>query len=101
MRSIVGLFILVLTCAAAAEAKAEKRVALVFGNSKYQHVPNLPNPTRDAAAVKLLLTSAGFDVVDTRDDVGVSDMRRAVRDFTDRTRAADIALIYTPATGSK
>jgi hypothetical protein len=54
MRSIVaGLLMFVLICAAAAEAKADRRVALVFGNSKYQHVPNLPNPASDA--------TAGFD----------------------------------------
>ena len=72
---------------------ADRRVALVIGNSKYQHVPNLPNPANDANAIKLLLRSAGFDVV-ALENVGVSDMRRAVRDFTERTRDADIAIIY-------
>ena len=33
---------------------AEKRVALVIGNSAYQNVPKLPNPVNDAAAVGLL-----------------------------------------------
>ncbi len=84
----------VLICAAAAEAKADRRVALVFGNSKYQHVPNLPNPASDATAVRLLFESAGFDVVLRQGDVGVSDMRRAIRDFTEQTRDADIAVIY-------
>jgi hypothetical protein len=94
MRSLARLLMAVLCCIAAAEAKADKRVALVLGNSKYQHVPNLPNPARDANAMKLLLRSAGFDVIETREDVGVSDMRRVVRDFTDQTRDADIAVIY-------
>ena len=94
MRSIGGLLLSALVCLAAPDAKADKRVALVFGNSKYQHVPNLPNPASDANSVKLLFESAGFDVVQKQDDAGVNDMRRAVRDFTDLTRDADIAVIY-------
>lgn len=73
---------------------AEKRVALVIGNSNYQHVPNLSNPVNDAGAIVLLLKSAGFDIVEARDNLGVNDMRRIVRDFSDRTRDADIAVIY-------
>jgi Caspase domain len=94
MRSITRILIAALCCIAAAEAKADKRVALIFGNSKYQHVPNLLNPASDAKAVKTLFEGAGFDVVQKQSDTGVNDMRRAVRDFTDQTRDADIAVIY-------
>ena len=37
-------------------AFAHKRVALVVGNSSYQAVPQLPNPSRDASAVAQQLT---------------------------------------------
>ena len=73
---------------------ADKRVALVIGNGKYQHAPNLLNPSNDAAAVNLLLKGAGFDTVIAQENLGVSDLRRAVRDFTEQTRDADIAVIY-------
>lgn len=93
MRAIAGVLVAALVCIAAVEARADKRVALTIGNSKYQHVPNLANPANDAGAVTLLLKNAGFDVV-ALENVGVNDMRRAVRDFTERTRDADIAVIY-------
>ena len=44
-------------------AHAEKRVALVIGNSGYQHVARLANPANDASAFTDTLKRAGFDVV--------------------------------------
>ncbi|WGR97029.1 caspase family protein [Bradyrhizobium sp. ISRA443] len=75
-------------------AWATKRVALVIGNSSYQNVPLLPNPANDAAAIAATLKGAGFDVVDSRLNLAASDMRRALRDFADQARDADIALVY-------
>jgi uncharacterized caspase-like protein len=48
---------------------ADKRVALVIGNSAYQHVAKLPNPAKDAASMGDMLKQAGFDVVDAKEDV--------------------------------
>ena len=75
-------------------ALAEKRVALVIGNSAYQNVARLGNPANDAAAMTATLKSAGFDVVDSRRDLKTSDMRRALRDFSDQARDADVAVVY-------
>jgi Caspase domain len=75
-------------------AHAEKRVALVLGNSAYKNAPPLPNPVNDGAMIAATLKKAGFDVVDSRSDLPALEMRRALRDFTDRARDADIALIY-------
>jgi uncharacterized caspase-like protein len=77
-----------------ATALAEKRVALVVGVSAYQHVAKLPNPANDAGAVAGLLKTAGFDVVETRRDVGVAELRRAVGDFTEQARNADVAVVF-------
>ena len=74
--------------------QAEKRVALVIGNSAYRGAPKLVNPANDAEAVSILLKSAGFDVVETRQNLDINDMRRAVRDFSDRTLDADIAVVF-------
>jgi uncharacterized caspase-like protein len=71
---------------------AEKRVALVIGNSNYQHVGR--NPVNDAAAIATLLRSAGFAVVEPRSDIGMVQMRRAISDFAETTRDSDIAVIY-------
>ncbi|WP_407183680.1 caspase domain-containing protein [Bradyrhizobium centrosematis] len=75
-------------------AWATKRVALVVGNSSYQNAPLLPNPANDAAAITATLKSAGFDVVDSRLNLAATDMRRALREFADQVRDADIALVY-------
>jgi Caspase domain len=75
-------------------ALAGKRVALVVGNSRYQSVNALPNPSRDALAMAKLLKDAGFDTVDTLIDVGNLDFKRAIRKFEDETSEADIAVIY-------
>ena len=75
-------------------ALAEKRVALVLGNSAYQNVAPLANPVNDSARIAATLKEAGFDVVDSRRDLSAIDTRRALRDFADRSRDADIAVVY-------
>ena len=75
-------------------ALAEKRVALVLGNSAYQNVAPLANPVNDSARIAATLKDAGFDVVDSRRDLSAIDTRRALRDFADRSRDADIAVVY-------
>ena len=80
--------------ALAGQAWADKRVALVIGNSNYRNVPQLPNPINDANAIALLFKNAGFEVVETRRDVGIGEMRRAVRDFSAVAGSADIAVMF-------
>jgi uncharacterized caspase-like protein len=89
---LVFLAFSVLVCAQ--PARAEKRVALVIGISNYQQVPRLANPARDADAMTALFRKAGFDIVDSERDLGITDLRRAVREFSGRSRDADIAVIY-------
>src|SRR5580700_3642944 len=75
-------------------AFAEKRVALVMGNSAYQSVSRLANPANDSAAISATFKAAGFDVVELKRDLSVSEMRRALRDFADTVRGADVAIVY-------
>jgi hypothetical protein len=75
-------------------ALAEKRVALVIGNSSYRNVSRLANPANDSAAIAATFKSAGFDVVELKRDLTVAEMRRALRDFSDTVRDADIAIVY-------
>jgi Caspase domain len=49
---IFGVLVLVLS------ALAEKRVALVIGNSAYQHVPALLNPANDARDIAAALRAS-------------------------------------------
>jgi Caspase domain/Domain of unknown function (DUF4189)/Putative peptidoglycan binding domain len=83
-----------LTLLAGHSAFAEKRVALVIGNSAYQNVIRLANPSNDSQAMAATFKSAGFDVVELKRDLNASETRRALRDFSDTVRDADIAIVY-------
>jgi hypothetical protein len=85
---------LLVTLLGVCPALAERRVALVIGNSDYGHVPRLANPERDAAAMGELFKSAGFDVVEVRRNVGISEMRQALRNFSGLAADADVALVF-------
>jgi uncharacterized caspase-like protein len=69
-------------------------VALIVGNSRYQTVPQLPNPSRDASAVAQMFKDAGFDSVDLALDVGNLEFKRAIRRFEATADEADIAVVY-------
>jgi len=75
-------------------ALADKRVALVVGNSAYQHVAKLPNPASDASAVARMFKNAGFDIVDLQLDLGNLDFKRAIRRFEDAASDADMAVVF-------
>jgi hypothetical protein len=90
----ICLFSALLFASLATDAIAEKRVALVIGNSNYVNVQTLPNPANDAGAFSVLLEGAGFEVVETRNDLGNVEMRRVIRDFSEKTRNADMAVVY-------
>ncbi len=94
MRSALLVFLGFLFCISADAALAEKRVALVIGMSKYQQVPRLTNPARDAEAMSSLFKKAGFDVVNSERDLGISDLRRVIREFSETSRDADISVVY-------
>ena len=59
---------------------AEKRLALVIGQSAYRSVVALPNPSNDARKMTDMLGSAGFDVTSTA-DLTQNELRQAVGDF--------------------
>src|ERR1700674_307870 len=90
----VLLGLAVCCCSTSVAAGAEKRVALVIGNSAYQSVPKLSAPTNDAGAIAKLLKTAGFDVVDVRQDLDGGDLRRAIREFSRHTWDADMAVVF-------
>ena len=75
-------------------AFAGKRVALVIGNSAYQHVNRLSNPANDSESMSATLKAAGFDVVDLQQNLKVGALRKALRDFSDKATEADMAVVY-------
>src|SRR5690242_9414701 len=95
LRQTTFLFLLLMGwCLSTGYALAEKRVALVIGNSNYEKAARLPNPANDAALIAETFKSAGFDNVELRRDLKVGDMRRALREFMDKSREADVAVVY-------
>ncbi|EGP09582.1 hypothetical protein CSIRO_0740 [Bradyrhizobiaceae bacterium SG-6C] len=92
LRLLISVWIILV--AALTPALAEKRVALVIGNSDYQNVTPLTNPSNDAAAIAAILTKANFDVVDAKSNLTGIEMKRALRDFGNKVRDADVAVIY-------
>ena len=77
-------------------AHAEKRVALVIGNSAYRAVPALPNPTADARLMSDTLLSLGFLVVGggARLDLDKAGFEAALQEFGRQLAGADVALFY-------
>lgn len=88
------LIIHVAVSAFVSPAAAEKRVALVIGESGYLHANALQNPKNDAEAIGGVLRGAGFDEVRVETDLGVSSLRRALREFAERAADADIAVVF-------
>jgi uncharacterized caspase-like protein len=93
-RSMVAAFLL---CAGmTSAAHAEKRVALVIGNSTYRTVPALQNPVADAGLMSDTLLSLGFFVVGggaqlDLDKAGFDDI---LQKFGQQLIGADVALFY-------
>src|SRR4051794_34303259 len=95
MRALLGIVLTAgLIFLAGQPALADKRVALVIGNSSYRNVAKLGNPANDAAAVAAMFKSAGFDAVESKLDVTVGELRKTLRDFGNKTRDADVAVVY-------
>jgi hypothetical protein len=90
--------VLVLVCQ---PALAEKRVALVIGNSAYQNVAPLANPVNDGTVMASTLKDAGFDVVDFRRDLPAAETRRALRDFAVASAMPTSPWSIMPATASR
>src|SRR4051794_22526110 len=99
---MLGRRLLIVTAAAggllicSSAALADNRIALVIGNSSYQHAPTLTNPANDAQRVTGILKSAGFDV-SLRLDLNQTDMRREVSNFVESVTEKgpdSVALIF-------
>jgi hypothetical protein len=91
-----ALIVATLVLAAAPTAHAEKRLALVIGQSAYRAVPGLPNPGNDARKMTELLGTAGFDVT-AASDLTQNQLRESVGDFAAKISATGpdtVALLF-------
>ena len=92
-RILSAAVIFVASLAGLQSAQAERRVALVIGNSTYKHTQALSNPRNDASAVAAALKRLDFEVI-TSIDLTATTMRRTVKRFAKAIERADVALLY-------
>jgi uncharacterized caspase-like protein len=87
------LFALLLMLMTTATAVAERRVALIIADDDYRLIRPLANPVHDGEAMGAALKKLGFEVVlETNRDL--RRMRRALDDFREDAKGADVALVY-------
>jgi len=72
---------------------ASKKLALVIGNSSYQHSAPLKNPRNDAFAMTSTLKDLGFEVI-TETDATKEEMMDALKEFSSKLLDVEIALFY-------
>lgn len=80
----------------AGPAAAEKRIALVVGNSAYQNITRLDNPKNDATLMADTLSGLGFALIGGRAqlDLDKQSLDTAVQNFGRQIQGADVALFY-------
>lgn len=74
-------------------AAADRRVAFVVGNAKYEKVTPLRNAQRDAAAMADRLRDLGFEVTEVFDGDAFT-LNRAAERFVAQANGADLSLFY-------
>ncbi len=74
-------------------AAAQRRVALVVGNSAYQYAPKLDNPRNDATDMAAALKRFGFQVVEGY-DLDKAAFDRKVRDFAVALQGASVGVLF-------
>src|SRR5437879_2254071 len=81
---------------AATPALAEKRVALIIGNTAYAHVARLANPANDARLMADTLRGLGFTLVGGGAQLNLDKAKfdSAVQRFCEELQGADVGLFY-------
>lgn len=70
-----------------------KRLALVIGNSVYEHAPKLPNPANDARDLAEAFAGLGYEVR-LLEDATRSELLDALRSFRAQSQGAEHSIIY-------
>ena len=93
LRCYAILAALVLVGLTTFEAHADRRVALVIGNSEYRDIPALKNPDKDADDVSNTFRQAGFEVFLAK-DVTRLQFEEQFRNYLAAADGADVAVVY-------
>ena len=91
--SLLSGLAVVALAAACGQASAASRVALVVGNTSYEHAPALANPLNDATDVGEAFGRLGFSV--TRlENAGYAALRRGLLEFQRAASASEVAVVF-------
>jgi hypothetical protein len=74
-------------------AKHYLRVALVIGNSQFQHYPQLANPAHDAEDIAAQLRGLGFEVIE-RENLTSREIGATLREFRFKLAGAEVGLVF-------
>ncbi|MCZ8542661.1 caspase family protein [Mesorhizobium qingshengii] len=75
------------------DTSADRRVALVVGNSEYREIPALKNPDKDAEDVSRTFRLAGFEVFVAK-DLTKLQFEEQFRNYLAAADGADLAVVY-------
>jgi uncharacterized caspase-like protein len=91
-----SLLILIGVAGVSASALADKRVALVVGNSAYRNVARLDNPRNDAKLMADTLHGLGFSLIgnEAQIDLDKTALDGALQRYSKQIQGADVALFY-------
>ena len=92
LRNVAVLLVLAASSVTIAFA-SENRVALVIGNSAYQHASALANPKNDAADIAAAAEKLGFKVIKGL-DLDKSRMDRTIRQFAESLKGATVGMFF-------
>ena len=90
---LLAIFTLAAGLTVTSAAYADRRVAFVVGNARYEHTGALANPRNDAQDVADKLKSLGFEVM-LSVDLDQASFAHAIDDFARRLDGADVGLFY-------
>ncbi len=96
---VVAAVAVSLNVAAASGAWAAQRVALIVGVSKYDKVPSLNNPARDAKLVQTTLQKLGFQV-SVLTDPSRATLIEGLGAFEEAAKGSEAAVIYYAGHGA-
>jgi uncharacterized caspase-like protein len=76
-----------------ADATAQRRVALVIGNSSYQNTTPLANPGNDAKAIASVFRQLGLEVL-LGTDLAKPEMDRIIRTFAEKLSGSSLGVFF-------
>jgi formylglycine-generating enzyme required for sulfatase activity len=76
--------------------RSERRLALVVGNSAYEHLSILPNAGKDADSITVALKDCGFDVIPTPKNLDKKTFEKTIMAFLSRMKEEkyDVGLLF-------